>query len=112
MIRNDEQIAAFVTTIKDGSLGVAYYVGLNYELNSEIPLYLRLLQLVIVDSLDLGCRTISFGRTASTPKANLGAKPVDTYVWMRHRIPAVNFFLRQLFKAIPYEEAPDRNPIK
>lgn len=112
VLRNDERIVAFVTTLRDQGYGFAYYVGFDYELNTRVPLYLRLLQMVIADALAMGCRTISFGRTASTPKANLGAKPLDTHVWMRHRIPAVNFFVRKLFASIPYEEAPERNPMK
>lgn len=112
VIRNDERIAGFVTTVIDGSEAIGYYVGVDYEINAELPVYLRLLQQVIADGLAAGCTTISLGRTALEPKANLGAKPVEVHVWMRHRVPAFNFMLRKLFPMIPHDEAPERSPLK
>lgn len=112
-LRLDGRFAGFISTIRenDGS-AIAYYVGMDYAVNEKYPVYLRLLQSVIEDALAMGCRKISFGRTAAEPKATLGAKPVDTFVWARHRLPAVNWFLRQLFPALPYEDAPERSPFK
>ncbi|MCX4240552.1 GNAT family N-acetyltransferase [Paraliomyxa miuraensis] len=112
VIRNDEAIVGFVTTVIDGAEAIGYYVGVDYSVNAELPVYLRLLQLVIADGAAAGCTTISLGRTALEPKANLGAKPVDAHVWMRHRVPAFNFVLRELFPMIPVDEAPERNPLK
>jgi len=111
-IKNAETIAGFISIIIDGDKAIAYYVGVDYELNKEMPVYFRLLQLVIECAIERGLKTISFGRTALEPKANLGAKPVEAYVWARHRIPVVNFVLRQLFGQIPYDEAPERSVVK
>ena len=33
-------------------------------------------------------------------------------VWLRHRIPAVNWMLRGVLGAVTHEEAPDRKPFK
>jgi len=112
VIRKDESIVGFVTTVIDGDEAIGYYVGVDYDVNAEFPIYLVLLQRVIADGVSQGCRKISFGRTALEPKANLGAKPVDAHVWMRHRVPALNFLLRKLFPIIPYDEAPERNALK
>ncbi|WP_196139332.1 GNAT family N-acetyltransferase [Aliikangiella sp. G2MR2-5] len=112
VIHNEEKIAGFISIIIDGQKALAYYVGVDYEVNKEIPIYFRLLQLVIECAVERGIKTISFGRTALEPKASLGAKPVEAYVWARHRVPVVNFMLRQLFGHIPYEEAPERNVVK
>ncbi|MBL4688993.1 MAG: GNAT family N-acetyltransferase [Nannocystaceae bacterium] len=112
VIRRDHAIVGFVTTVIDRSEAVGYYVGVDYEVNAQYPIYLRLLQLIIADGVAQGCRKISFGRTALEPKANLGAKPVDAHVWMRHRVPALNFLLRKLFAVVPYDEAPQRSPMK
>ena len=111
-IQNESAIAGFISIIIDGDKAIAYYVGVDYELNKTMPVYFRLLQLVIECAVEKGLKTISFGRTALEPKANLGAKPVDAYVWARHRVPVVNFMLRQLFGHIPYEEAPERSVVK
>lgn len=113
ILRNEDRIAGFISTVRerDGS-AMAYYVGMDYTVNADLPVYLRLLQQVVEDALAMGCRKISFGRTAAEPKASLGAKPVDTWMWARHRLPAVNWFVRQLFPCIPYEEVPERSPFK
>jgi len=112
VIRNEDTIAGFITVIKDRTKAIAYYVGIDYSVNAKLPVYFRLLQLVIEAALDMGCKEISFGRTALEPKACLGAKPVVTYVWARHRVPLVNFAVRKLFRNVPYDEAPVRNVTK
>ncbi len=33
-------------------------------------------------------------------------------VWMRHRVPTLNWILRGIMGAIPHAEAPERNPFK
>ncbi|NVJ51520.1 MAG: GNAT family N-acetyltransferase, partial [Gammaproteobacteria bacterium] len=82
------------------------------EVNKTFPLYFRLLQLVIEQAIDWQLTSVSFGRTALEPKANLGALPVETFVWARHRLSMVNFFIRKLFRNIPFEDAPERNARK
>jgi hypothetical protein len=113
VVRNESEILGFISTIRetDGT-ALAYYVGMDYEANRKIPIYLRLLQCVVEDALALGCRRISFGRTAAEPKAALGAKPVNTWLWARHRLPATNWFVRKLFPFLPYEEAQERNAFR
>ena len=71
-----------------------------------------LLFAVIEQGLEWGARRILFGGTALEPKARLGCTPVPCQVWVRHRVPLVNTFVRQVPQALPHEEAPDRNPFK
>ncbi len=108
-IKDEQQIAGFVSVIKDGDVAVAYYVGLDYSINKKLPIYFRLLQLVINVAIDWGCGKVSFGRTALEPKANLGAEPVEEFVWARHRVPVVNFMVRKLFRNVPFDVAPERS---
>jgi len=112
VIRRDDSVSGFVSIIKDGDVAVAYYVGLDYQVNSEFPVYFRLLQLVIQTATEWRCSKVAFGRTALEPKASLGAKPVDTFVWARHRVPVVNFIVRKLFRNVPFDEAPERSVTK
>jgi hypothetical protein len=105
-------IVGFIVTLKDGCLGISYYVGIDYHHNTEHSLYFGLLQLSVEDALAMECRCVSLGRTALEPKANLGAKPVETHVWLRHRIPLVNFTLRPFLSQIPCDEAPIRGVLK
>jgi len=112
VIRKEKEILGFVTTLKDGETAVGYYIGFDSRANSELPIYFRLLQAVVEDSIQMGCRQVSFGRTALEPKARLGAKPVPVHIWVRHRVPAMNILLRGLMQTLSHEEAPDRSPFK
>jgi hypothetical protein len=112
VIRNDDDIVGFITTIKDGTRALGYYVGLDYAVNAKVPLYLRLLQCLIADAIALGCDELSFGRTAAEPKASLGASAHASHVWLRHRLPAVNALIREIFTRVTPDDAPQRRPFK
>lgn len=112
VVRRDDQMLGFVTTLRDGETAVGYYIGFDGGANAEAPIYFRLLQAVIEDAIHLGCRRISLGRTALEPKARLGARPAPLRVWLRHRIPALNLVVRGLLQTVSHEEAPERNPFK
>ena len=112
VVRRGEELLGFVTTLGDGETAVGYYIGFDRAANAEAPIYLRLLQAVVSDAIALGCRRLSLGRTALEPKARLGARPEPMRVWLRHRIPALNVAVRGLLRAVPHDEAPDRNPFK
>ena len=112
VVRRDSEVAGFVTTLRDGDTAVGYYIGFDSAVNAETPLYLRLLHAVVQDAIEMGCRRVSFGRTALEPKARLGARPAPMCVWVRHRVQALNVVVRGLLRTISHEEAPDRNPFK
>lgn len=111
-IRVEGKLAGFVTVLKDDDTAVGYYLGMDYDVNDRLPLYHRLLHAVIEQALDWNCRRVSFGRTALEPKARLGCQPVPTFVWIRHRVPVANLVVRQMLKAVPHDEPPERNPFK
>ncbi len=111
-ILREGTILGFISVINDNRSAIAYYVGFDYQENENHPLYFRLLQLVIDAAIEMNCTEVHFGRSALEPKASLGAKPQDVYVWARHRVPVVNFFVRKLFRNIPFDEAPERNSLK
>jgi len=77
-----------------------------------LPIYLRLLHATVGDAIAWRCQRLSLGRTALEPKAALGAKPEPMSVWLRHRVPALNWMLRGMLSAVPHDEAPARNPFK
>ncbi|MBI3231037.1 MAG: GNAT family N-acetyltransferase [Burkholderiales bacterium] len=114
VIKNGEEIVGFIITLKDGDTGFGYHIGFD-KANSayaELPIYLRLLHAAIADACQLGCGRLSLGRTALEPKARLGAKPEAISVWVRHRQPVMNVFVRNLLGMAHHDEAPDRNPFK
>jgi len=98
--------------LRDGDTAVAYYIGFERRVGVGNTVYLALLHAVIDEAIRLGCRRISFGRTALEPKAGLGAKPERMWLWTRHRVPAMNVLIRRLLRVVPHGEAPDRNPFK
>jgi len=108
-ISSKEDLVGFISVIKDRNDAVAYYVGLDYNVNSKLPIYFRLLQLVINVAIEWKCEKVLFGRTALEPKANLGAEPVEEFIWARHRVPVVNFMVRKLFRNMPFDVAPERS---
>jgi len=112
VLRRDDQLLGFVTTVRDGDTAVGYNIGFDRKANAEFPIYFRLLEVVVDDAIKYGCRRLSLGRTALEPKARLGARPVPMQVWIRHRIPMLNALVRGLLHTISHDEAPERNPFK
>ncbi len=113
VVRRGEAIIGFVTTLRDGDTAIGYYIGFDRAAADEgLPIYLQLLHATIADAIAWKCRRLSLGRTALEPKAGLGAKPEPMQVWMRHRVPAMNWMLRGVLGAIPHAEAPERSPFK
>lgn len=112
VVEQSGRMLGFVTTLKDRDTAVGYLIGFDREASASIPIYLRLLHAVIADSLELGCTRLSLGRTALEPKARLGARPQPFHVWLRHRQPVLNLFVRNLLRSISHEEAPERHPFR
>ena len=111
-VLRDDSLLGFVTLIRNGDTAIGYYIGYDREVAQELPLYLRLLQEVVAESIRWGCKRLSLGRTALEPKARLGAKPEPLSIWIRHRNPTVNLMVRGLLDGIPHDEPPERNPFK
>lgn len=112
IIKREEKILGFIITLKDGQMGYGYHIGYDKKEAENLPLYLRLLHASVSDACDLGISTLSLGRTALEPKARLGAKPEPISVWLRHRQPVMNIFVKNLLRAVPHDEAPERSPFK
>ncbi len=112
VIKRDGRLLGFLISVADGETAIAYHIGFNRVAAEELPIYLRLLHAGIADAIDLGCKRISYGRTALEPKAALGARPQTFGVFVRHRQPVLNKLMKRLLLGIEHEDAPDRNPFK
>lgn len=106
------EMVGFVTTIKDNSTAIGYYVGFDRPTNQHTPIYFRLLYAAVQDAISLGCERLSLGRTALEPKARLGAKPEPMSVFLRHRVPMLNVIVKAAVRGVHHDDAPDRNPFK
>jgi len=111
-IRRNGELLGFVTTLRDGPTAIAYYIGFDRAAAEGLPIYLRLLHSTIGNAIAWRCQRLSLGRTALEPKAALGAKPEPMSVWLRHRVPTLNWLMRGMLGAVPHNEAPERNPFK
>jgi Acetyltransferase (GNAT) domain len=111
-VRRDHDLVGFISVLKDADTAVAYYIGFDRASGVANAVYLGLLHAVIGEAIALGCRRISFGRTALEPKAGLGARPQRMWLWARHRNPVLNVLIRRLLRAVPHGEAPARSPFK
>jgi hypothetical protein len=128
VLKRDDQILGFVNAVRDAQetrteqsaqqgagceTAVGYYIGFDRRANAEFPIYFRLLQTVVEDAINFGCRRLSLGRTALEPKARLGARAEPLELWIRHRIPMLNLVVRGLLHTISHhDDAPERNPFK
>ncbi|MDB6035142.1 MAG: hypothetical protein JWM16_5480 [Verrucomicrobiales bacterium] len=113
IVRRGETILGFVTVLRDGDTAIAWYIGFDRSAASEgLPIYLQLLHATIGHAIAWRCKRLSLGRTALEPKAALGARPEPMSVWIRHRVPAMNWLLRSLLEVVPHAEPPERNPFK
>ena len=112
VLRRDGRMLGFLISVADGDTAIAYHIGFDREAAQSLPVYLRLLHAGIADALAMGCKRVSFGRTALEPKAALGAKPQTFGVLVRHRQPVLNKLIKRLLLGIDHEDAPERNPFK
>lgn len=97
---------------RDGETAIGFYLGMDYEANARLPIYHALLLAVIEQAITWRCKRVSFGRTALEAKSRLGCQPEKTHIWVRHRVPMLNFLVQQLMKNATHEEPPQRNPFK
>ncbi|MFL6657971.1 MAG: GNAT family N-acetyltransferase, partial [Massilia sp.] len=112
VIRQNGKMLGFLISVADGPTAVAYHIGFDRNAAAGLPIYLRLLHAGIADAIDMGCKEISYGRTALEPKAALGAKPQPFGILLRHRQPVLNKMMKRLLTGMEHEEAPERSPFK
>jgi hypothetical protein len=113
VIERAQEILGFIVTLhEDDHTAIGYHIGFDRAAAAELPLYIRLLHCTVEDSIELGARRVSLGRTALEPKAALGARPEPLSVWVRHRQPVLNKLMRALLGRIHHDEAPERNPFR
>lgn len=78
-------LVGFVSYFWDADSMQCQYLGMDYSVKNQVPLY----QLMLYDVLDVaiqkGVKRIEYGRTASEIKASLGAHPVPTFAMVKHR---------------------------
>ena len=112
VVKQGGKMLGFLISVADGPTSIAYHIGFDRAAAADLPIYLRLLHAGIADAISMGCKEISYGRTALEPKAALGAKPQPFGILVRHRQPVLNKMMKRLLTGIEHQEAPERSPFK
>jgi len=113
VIRRDDRILGFITTLIDGDTALAYVVGHDVAANTGLPIYLRLLQTAVETGIERGCRRVTYGRTALEPKARIGAVATPLTIYGRHRGWLVGpWLMRMAGRMAPSGMPPLRSPFK
>lgn len=112
VIRRGDRLLGFMISVCDGETSFAYHIGFDRAEAASLPLYLRMLHAGIEHALEMGCRRISYGRTALEPKAALGAKPQAYGILCRHRQPLLNKLVKGLLTGLEHDEPPERSPFR
>ena len=112
VVKRNNVMLGFLISVADGDTSIAYHIGFDRLAAGDLPIYLRLLHAGIADAIAMGCKQISYGRTALEPKASLGAKPQTFGIFVRHRQPVLNKLMKRLLLGIEHDDAPERNPFK
>ncbi len=111
-VMRDNTMLGFLITVADGPTAIAYHIGFDRDAAEDLPIYLRLLHAGVADAIALGCKQVSYGRTALEPKAALGAKPQTFGILVRHRQPVLNKIIKRILLGVEHEDAPERSPFK
>ena len=102
-----EEMAGFAVTLKDRDTAVCYAAGWDTGDAHTLPLLPPLLHSVVRDALAMGCRHVNFGRTALRMKAQLGAHPEQTELWIQHARAELGLPVATLLETISHAPAGD-----
>ncbi len=107
------ELIAFYTTILNGSILEAHYLGLDNSYNRSHQLYLNILLEMVEEAIEKSVEHLHFARTALEIKSSVGAEAFPLQCFVRHRNPWLNRLV-PLFLGVlnPDPEWVPRNPFK
>ena len=79
-----ERLVGYATLLTDGGRAIAHYCAVDPDYNPSHQLYLNLLFDLLAQAIAAGARTLHYGRTATTIKSSVGARPVEQVSLMTH----------------------------
>lgn len=109
---NDEKMVAFLCGLKSNDQFEAHHIGIDYQFNKSLSLYLNLLYEFIEIAIDKKSTVISFGRTALEMKTTVGAKPVLFNAYLRFNNHLLNKVAKPFISEQQENEWTPRNPFK
>ncbi len=106
-LMKEETLIGYSFTIKDRDTAVCYCLGWDTEVGQQSPMLTSLLHAVICDALEMGCKQVNYGRTALRAKAQMGAHPEPSELWVYHARPELDLPMVPLLDTLshaPYGE--------
>jgi predicted N-acyltransferase len=103
-------LVGFFTAFVRGGILEAHQVGLDYGLNPGLSIYPRILCDFLRLALERRCSQVNYGRTAMEIKSTLGAEPVETCCYLRHRDRIPNQLVHWVASRLRPPHAPLRMP--
>ena len=82
--RYGRRVVGFSSLLVDGPHALAHHAAVEPALNTSHQLYLNLLLDLLADAIAHRASRLALGRTATTIKSSLGARPVDYPSYARH----------------------------
>lgn len=108
----DGRLVGFLSAFERGDTLDAHLVGLDYSVARQHGIYPRMLVDFLRIGLERGLERIDYGRAAEDIKSTLGARPVPTTVFLRHRNALVNPVLGLVARSVRLDEPKLRAPFK
>lgn len=90
----------------------AHFIGIDYAVNEDLPLYQRILYDFIDEGIEAGYSKVFLGRTAAEMKSTVGAVPHDLVCYIRHRNGLHNQVIRPFIDYLKPSPWTPRNPFK
>ena len=90
----------------------AHFIGFDYSVNENLPLYQRILYDFIREGIEAGYKKVFLGRTAAEMKSTVGAVPHDLVCYIRHRNGLSNQVIRPFIDYLKPSAWIPRNPFK
>jgi len=100
-------LVGYAATLRDRDRAVCYSLGWDREACAGVPMLQALLHAVIADALALRCSEIDFGRTALKAKAQVGAHPHASDIWVLQSTPAAPNWPVSAMEPLSHSPVPD-----
>ncbi len=108
----DQKLIAFSTSCINNTVMDAVYVGMDYELNTTLPLYQKILYDYVALAIENNVNELRLGRTAETIKSSVGAVPASMNLYVKHTRKITHTVLKPLLKYVKPSSYEMRKPFK
>lgn len=109
----DEKLLGFYTTIDNGEVMHAHYLGFDQSLNRKYHLYHNMLFDLLEQAIKGGHKRLDYGRTALEIKSSVGAVPREYYCGIQAVNPFANWLIPTFMPAVfQPQQWTQRKPLK